>query len=130
MRLRLGINHRNAPVRILHFLSFNEFIKEKHLNQYENNILGSEGFEPTKAEPTDLQSAPFDHSGNSPVSYCYIYTKENESLQGGYCFFLIPSTAQEIITLTRFEIAESTSIFEATKSEISAPATLYINMPS
>jgi len=51
-------------------------------------------------------------------------------LQGGYCFFLIPSTAQEIITLTRFEIAESTSIFEATKSEISAPATLYINMPS
>ena len=28
--------------------------------------LGSEGFEPTNAEPTDLQSAPFDRSGNSP----------------------------------------------------------------
>ena len=28
--------------------------------------MGSGGFEPSKAEPTDLQSAPFDHSGNSP----------------------------------------------------------------
>jgi hypothetical protein len=25
------------------------------------------GFEPPKAEPADLQSAPFDHSGTSPV---------------------------------------------------------------
>ena len=30
-------------------------------------LLGSEGFEPTKAEPADLQSVPFDHSGNSPI---------------------------------------------------------------
>ncbi len=30
-------------------------------------IMGSVGFGPTKAEPTDLQSAPFDHSGNSPT---------------------------------------------------------------
>ena len=29
-------------------------------------LMGSEGFGPTKDEPTDLQSAPFDHSGNSP----------------------------------------------------------------
>ena len=28
--------------------------------------MGREGFEPSKAEPTDLQSAPFDHSGTSP----------------------------------------------------------------
>ncbi len=28
--------------------------------------MGSVGFGPTKAEPTDLQSAPFDRSGNSP----------------------------------------------------------------
>jgi hypothetical protein len=27
------------------------------------------GFEPTKAEPADLQSAPFGHSGNPPGSY-------------------------------------------------------------
>jgi hypothetical protein len=29
--------------------------------------MGREGFEPSKAEPTDLQSAPFDHSGTSPL---------------------------------------------------------------
>ena len=28
--------------------------------------MGREGFEPSKAAPTDLQSAPFDHSGTSP----------------------------------------------------------------
>lgn len=28
--------------------------------------MGSEGFEPPKALPADLQSDPFDHSGNSP----------------------------------------------------------------
>ena len=32
----------------------------------QHSKLGSEGFGPTKDEPTDLQSAPFDHSGNSP----------------------------------------------------------------
>ena len=31
--------------------------------------LGREGFEPSKAEPTDLQSAPFDRSGTSPLPY-------------------------------------------------------------
>ena len=30
------------------------------------NVVGREGFEPPKAEPTDLQSAPFDRSGTSP----------------------------------------------------------------
>ncbi len=28
--------------------------------------MGREGFEPSKAEPTDLQSVPFGHSGTSP----------------------------------------------------------------
>lgn len=28
--------------------------------------MGRQGFEPWKAEPTDLQSAPFDRSGTSP----------------------------------------------------------------
>ena len=30
--------------------------------------MGREGFEPSKASPTDLQSAPFDRSGISPVN--------------------------------------------------------------
>ena len=43
------------------------------------HILGSGGFEPSKAEPTDLQSAPFDRSGNSPFKMAlYIYIKEKE----------------------------------------------------
>ena len=30
--------------------------------------MGSDGFEPPKASPADLQSAPFGHSGNYPFS--------------------------------------------------------------
>ena len=29
-------------------------------------VVEREGFEPSKAEPADLQSAPFNHSGTSP----------------------------------------------------------------
>ncbi len=29
-------------------------------------LVEGEGFEPSKAEPTDLQSAPFDRSGTPP----------------------------------------------------------------
>jgi hypothetical protein len=32
--------------------------------------VGRAGFEPTKAEPTDLQSAPFDRFGISPEISC------------------------------------------------------------
>ena len=31
-----------------------------------DNIMDGEGFEPSKAELTDLQSAPFGHSGTHP----------------------------------------------------------------
>ena len=31
-------------------------------------MVGREGFEPPKAEPADLQSAPFDHSGTYPTA--------------------------------------------------------------
>ncbi len=32
----------------------------------DNYMVERGGFEPPKAEPADLQSAPFDHSGTSP----------------------------------------------------------------
>ncbi len=35
--------------------------------------MEGEGFEPSKAEPTDLQSAPFGHSGIPPESQQKIY---------------------------------------------------------
>ncbi len=33
---------------------------------YHFKVVEGEGFEPSKAEPTDLQSAPFDRSGTPP----------------------------------------------------------------
>ena len=39
---------------------------KKNLLHDGEGLLGREGFEPSKAAPTDLQSAPFDHSGTSP----------------------------------------------------------------
>ena len=35
--------------------------------------VGGEGFEPSKAEPTDLQSAPFGHSGTHPCMFMQLY---------------------------------------------------------
>ena len=32
-------------------------------------MVVGEGFEPSKAEPADLQSAPFDHSGTPPFGH-------------------------------------------------------------
>ena len=31
--------------------------------------MGGDGFEPPKASPADLQSAPFGHSGNHPNTF-------------------------------------------------------------
>jgi hypothetical protein len=35
-----------------------------------NHLVEGVGFEPTKAEPSDLQSDPFDHSGTPPKDSC------------------------------------------------------------
>ncbi len=32
-------------------------------------MVDGEGFEPSKAEPSDLQSDPFDHSGTHPLFF-------------------------------------------------------------
>ena len=37
--------------------------------------VGRAGFEPTKAEPTDLQSAPFDRFGTFPILFLDISIK-------------------------------------------------------
>ena len=36
----------------------------------EGRMVEREGFEPSKAEPSDLQSDPFGRSGISPHGYC------------------------------------------------------------
>ena len=33
-------------------------------------MVEGEGFEPSKAEPADLQSDPFGHSGTPPLAIC------------------------------------------------------------
>jgi hypothetical protein len=35
--------------------------------------MGATGFEPVKAKPTDLQSAPFNHSGKPPIDLCLFW---------------------------------------------------------
>ncbi len=47
------------------------------------NMVEGDGFEPSKAEPADLQSAPFGHSGTPPG--CFILEKcfPNASLKCG-----------------------------------------------
>jgi hypothetical protein len=48
--------------RILNII--NQCKRQKYLLLVERG-----GFEPPKAEPADLQSAPFNHSGTSPISF-------------------------------------------------------------
>ena len=38
---------------------------------YFRKIVGSDGFEPPKATPAELQSAPFGHSGNCPMLFVF-----------------------------------------------------------
>ena len=40
--------------------------RERTLSRLLPNLVVGEGFEPSKAEPADLQSAPFDRSGTPP----------------------------------------------------------------
>ena len=40
--------------------------------------MGGAGFEPAKAVPSDLQSDPFDRSGNPPWSVSLVYQGRNK----------------------------------------------------
>ena len=42
-------------------------IGKKGINFQKGRLVGGDGFEPPKASPADLQSAPFGHSGNHPL---------------------------------------------------------------
>ena len=43
--------------------------------------MGGAGFEPAKAEPSDLQSDPFDRSGNPPSHVCQPAAAESQSVR-------------------------------------------------
>ena len=42
-----------------------------YAHSHEALLVAGEGFEPSKAEPGDLQSPPIGRSGNPPRSICY-----------------------------------------------------------
>ena len=84
--LRLGDSNRIAAFRILHALPLIvdfPVIKKGGTVLPIPPTMGSGGFEPSKAEPTDLQSAPFDRSGNSP-------DKESAASGATFWFFKQP----------------------------------------
>lgn len=47
---------------------------------FNSNLVGEGGFEPPKAEPPDLQSGPFGHSGIPPVESSSRHSPERKSL--------------------------------------------------
>ena len=50
------------------------------------------GFEPPKAEPSDLQSDPFGHSGTPPISFLlYLFSKWQSVL-------MVPTAGVELAT--------------------------------
>ena len=46
-----------------------------------SRMVEGEGFEPSKAEPSDLQSDPFDRSGTPPIGLAGDYVQKNEGRQ-------------------------------------------------
>ncbi len=55
------LNHANPAFSIARLLGFKPAV-------FDSDLVEGEGFEPSKAVPTDLQSAPFDRSGTPPKS--------------------------------------------------------------
>ena len=44
-------------------------VYQHHVDTPLSCSVGGDGFEPPKASPADLQSAPFGHSGNHPIAF-------------------------------------------------------------
>ena len=54
-------------------------------------VVGREGFEPSKAEPTDLQSAPFDRSGISPHNHSWSWLTDSNPRPADYKSAALPT---------------------------------------
>ena len=68
--------------------------------------MGATGFEPVKAKPTDLQSAPFNHSGKPPkisfllwladlVTSTWLEISGSPNLQSQYSYIYVPREPAE-----------------------------------
>ena len=54
-----------AIIYLIFKMKFNFYEKKKH--GINHAVVGEDGFEPSKRIATDLQSAPFGHSGTPPI---------------------------------------------------------------
>ena len=93
--------------------------------------VGRGGFEPPKAEPADLQSAPFDHSGTDPF---YKETRANRGIRTHDLWFTKPLLYQlsYVGALTNLKVLEhknnsllSTASQEKKESNKSIPRNLH-----
>ena len=74
-----------------------------------------EGFEPSKAEPADLQSAPFGRSGPSPHSFKWCRLSDSNQPPADYKSAALPDELKRQINLTvKIKLAEVTRLELAT----------------
>ena len=74
-----------------------------------------EGFEPSKAEPADLQSAPFGHSGTSPQFIEWCRLSDSNQPPADYKSAALPDELKRQINLTvKIKLAEVTRLELAT----------------
>ncbi len=72
-------------------------------------MVGRAGFEPAKAEPADLQSAPFGHFGTYPISLAELAP----NVAAGFAIFLLDGiTLIEWRASQRKQIGEKSSLME------------------
>ena len=64
--------HHLVHLRQVHPLKVHPLNEKRCINNVDTPLscsVGGDGFEPPKASPADLQSAPFGHSGNHPTAF-------------------------------------------------------------
>ncbi len=72
--------HSGTPPRgIAYYLAFAR--KDVSGDSFSKSMVVGEGFEPSKAVPADLQSAPFSHSGTPPrgIAHCLAFARKDVS---------------------------------------------------
>ena len=72
-------------------------------------MVEGEGFEPSKAEPADLQSAPFDRSGTQPNIFLWCRLSESNQSPTDYKSVALPDELKrhKMAGATRIELATS-----------------------
>ena len=97
------------------------------IHKFEQKLVVGSGFEPLKAEPADLQSAPIGRSGNPPnkelVSYFRKSRKQNFRFSSNFLGFLsklivlrwtiLGSSIEESIEFGAFNLEETFRTFHA-----------------